>query len=281
MVTMYFVGVSTGHSAIRRIFPLWCEVARRNARLTGIDIPVGAPPAVYRAAIQRIVDDPDCAGALVTTHKTAVLDHAGDLFASLTPEAQLLGETSCILRRDGELHGSAPDVECSGASLREIADPGGRTVLILGSGGAGTALALHLRGIASVHATDVNPRRLDKIAAFRAIPHLSRTAGENDAVIRAMPAGTIVVNATGLGKDLPGSPVTPDARFPKDAIAWDLNYRGELLFLDYARAAGVRTADGWNYFVRGWSTVMSAVLGFERTGELMREFERIARSARN
>ena len=49
-----------------------------------------------------------------------------------------------------------------------------------------------------------------------------------------LPDGSLVVNATGLGKDRPGSPLTDDARFPRDGIAWDFNYRGDLLFLEQA-----------------------------------------------
>jgi shikimate 5-dehydrogenase len=55
--------------------------------------------------------------------------------------------------------------------------------------------------------------------------------GDNDAVLAGLAAGSLVVNATGLGKDAPGSPLTDAARFPADAVAWDLNYRGDLVFL--------------------------------------------------
>ena len=44
----------------------------------------------------------------------------------------------------------------------------------------------------------------------------------------------MVVNATGLGKDSPGSPISDAATFPNGGIAWDFNYRGELLFLEQA-----------------------------------------------
>ena len=43
----------------------------------------------------------------------------------------------------------------------------------------------------------------------------------------------MVVNATGLGKDSPGSPISGAAIFPDGGIAWD-NYRGDLLFLEQA-----------------------------------------------
>jgi shikimate 5-dehydrogenase len=72
-----------------------------------------------------------------------------------------------------------------------------------------------------------------------------------------------VINATGLGKDAPGSPITGRAPFPPDGLAWELNYRGDLLFLDQARAAAARqrltVEDGWVYFLHGWTRVIAEV----------------------
>jgi shikimate 5-dehydrogenase len=86
----------------------------------------------------------------------------------------------------------------------------------------------------------------------------------------------LIVNATGIGKDRPGSPVTGGVRFPARAIAWDFNYRGDLQLLELARAAGVTAIDGWEYFLHGWSQIMARVLGFEVTPEL---FERMRAAA--
>src|SRR5690606_41994251 len=50
-----------------------------------------------------------------------------------------------------------------------------------------------------------------------------------DATRRALaeaPAGSLVVNASGLGKDRPGSPLPDDAVLPEGAFAWEFNYRG-------------------------------------------------------
>ena len=42
--TLYFVGVTTGSSSIRTVFPRWAaELGLGNARLAGIDLPVHAP----------------------------------------------------------------------------------------------------------------------------------------------------------------------------------------------------------------------------------------------
>ena len=96
---MYFLGVTTGHSSIHRIFPLWTTLAGvENARLIGVDIPLDAPAERYRSAVGRMLEDPDCAGGLVTTHKVNVFRYAGDLFTGFDADAENLGEVNCIVR---------------------------------------------------------------------------------------------------------------------------------------------------------------------------------------
>jgi shikimate 5-dehydrogenase len=118
---MYFLGVTTAQSSIHKIFPLWAALAGvEDAALRGIDIPVDAEPAQYRAAVCAILDDPDCAGGLVTTHKVGVFTHARDLFTDFDRDAETLGEVNCIVRRPGILGGLATDTLTAGLALRHI-----------------------------------------------------------------------------------------------------------------------------------------------------------------
>jgi len=92
---------------------------------------------------------------------------------------------------------------------------------------------------------------------------LASGAEDNDVVMAGLAPGSMVVNATGLGKDAPGSPITDAARFPDRGFAWELNYRGDLVFLRQAFAAAenkrLRIEDGWTYFIHGWSAVIAEV----------------------
>jgi shikimate 5-dehydrogenase len=85
--------------------------------------------------------------------------------------------------------------------------------------------------------------------------------------MRELPAGSLVINATGMGKDTPGSPVSDAALFPANAIVWEVNYRGDLRFLKQALEQrverGLRVHDGWRYFIHGWATVIEEVFDLQ------------------
>jgi len=87
---------------------------------------------------------------------------------------------------------------------------------------------------------------------------------DNDALMAFLPPGSLVVNATGMGKDRPGSPLSDGALFPENGYAWDFNYRGSLEFLGQAaRQSGERNLhveDGWTYFIHGWSQAIMEAL---------------------
>jgi shikimate dehydrogenase len=92
-------------------------------------------------------------------------------------------------------------------------------------------------------------------------------------------------HATGMGKDIPGSPVTWSGRFPKNGIAWEFNYRGELDFLHQAEAQREKQSlfveDGWLYFVHGWAQVVAQVMHTELTQELFNRLEKAAATVRS
>ena len=51
--------------------------------------------------------------------------------------------------------------------------------------------------------------------------------------------------------------------FPDGGIAWDFNYRGDLLFLEQASSQKknrlLTLVDGWDYFVIGWTQVIADI----------------------
>jgi shikimate dehydrogenase len=284
-----FVGVETAGSSIRTIFPAWRDrlALGEDVVLEGVDIPVGAPPERYRTVVATLLADPSFVGALVTTHKVALYEAARDLFAELDDFARLCTEVSCLAKRDGRLLGWAKDPISADHSLDDLLGPRyfERTrgdVLCIGAGGAGTAIALCLmtRAEASdlprrIVLADAAPPRLDAVRELHrkvesSVPlecHRAASPGELDALLLALAPGSVVINATGMGKDRPGSPVSDDARFPEGAVVWELNYRGALDFLRQAKAQAasrqLRVEDGWRYFIFGWTAAIEEV--FQRT----------------
>ena len=295
---MHFFGVQTGGSSSLKLFPQWAGVLGLGAaRLVGGDLPLDAPPARYRDAVQRLKDDPNVAGALVTSHKLNVVHAAGDLFDGFTEEARLCSEVSAIYKRDGKLWGHACDPTNSGLAMDHFLGPGywqrhpGAAILSLGAGGATVALVVHLLTQAqdrprTVRLVDIKTEKLDHLQTiidqfpgsgihFDLIRNADAAA--NDRLMADLPPHSLVINATGMGKDLPGSPLTDAAVFPLGGAVWELNYRGERLFLQQAqRQAADRNLvaeDGWRYFLHGWSSVISYVFDVALTPE---RFERFA-----
>ncbi len=102
--------------------------------------------------------------------------------------------------------------------------------------------------------------------------------------MEALPPSSLVINATGLGKDRPGSPITDAGIFPYGGLAWELNYRGELDFLHQAEQQRAERAliveDGWNYFLHGWTQVIAEVFDLQLTPGLFTRLEVVASEAR-
>ena len=300
---MGFVGVSTGSSSIMTVFPLWADILGLPTRtLVGHDLPLDATPAQYRALVEQIRDDPHHRGALVTTHKMNVYAAASDLFDELDPFAVSCAEISSIAKRGTRLSGRAKDPITVDLALNDFlpSDHFARTgaeVVILGAGGSGTALswALSERDDAPSRIT-VTARDDDKLEHLREVhrQHGTReglieyvrtdTVQDAAAIVAASAPGSVIVNATGLGKDRPGSPLPDDVVFPENACVWEFNYRGTLEFLHQARAQqdarSLHVVDGWRYFIHGWSQVVADVFDIALTTEVVEQLAAAAEIAR-
>ena len=304
--TFYFIGVTTGQSSIMKVFPVWAEYLDLGVvEIKGIDFPVHDKPENYREAVNFLKNDPLSLGALVTTHKLDLFQASKEMFDVIDPHATLMAETSCISKRDGKLICHAKDPISSGLSLDGFLpeDHFANTdaeLFSMGAGGSTIALTWHLmqenRGNNRPKKIVVSDRSQPRLAHIRDIHEslgsyipieyrLVERAQDNDDILASMAAGSVVVNATGLGKDSPGSPLSDVANFPKNAIIWELNYRGDLLFLDQAKAAKelqcLQIEDGWTYFIHGWTQVIAEVFSIEIpvAGDRFEDISRIAAKA--
>jgi shikimate dehydrogenase len=290
--TFYFIGVTTGKSSIMKVFPLWMKVlGHEEVVMEGVDCKIHDDPEVYRKAVAQIKYDPLSLGALVTTHKIDLLSAARDMFDYLDPYAMITDEISSISKLEGRLEGHAKDPITSGASLDAIIskDYFARTkgdVLCFGAGGSAIATLLHLinkkdKGDRPNKFTFVNRSqgRLDHakemvgtLVTDIQIEYICNSDPNiNDQIMEKFPPKSIIINATGMGKDTPGSPITWEGKFPMESISWEFNYRGEL---------DLRVEDGWIYFVHGWTQVVAQVLHFDLTPALFEELNKAASTVR-
>jgi shikimate 5-dehydrogenase len=283
MSTLYFVGVTTAHSSIRSVFPAWASaLGLGDVRLVGIDMPLHADPALYRKVVEFIRTDPLGKGALVTTHKLDLFAAAHDLFDVIDTNAEFMEEVSCLSKLDGALVCHAKDPIASGLALESFIPPGywektGADLVCMGAGGSAIAISWYVtqkskHGRNHPHAVMVTNRSPGRLESLRKkfstlsieVPiefFLTPTPEHNANVVAAARPGSLIVNATGLGKDAPGSPLPDGAFWPDRGYAWDLNYRGDLRFLDQARASEqayhLHIEDGWVYFLHGWTRVIA------------------------
>lgn len=284
------------------VFPRWAKEALglHDAVIKGIDIEIHADPEEYRAVVDFIKNDELSLGALVTTHKLDLFEAAEDMFDYLDPHAVRFRELSSISKRDGTLRGHAKDPISSGLTMESFIPKGfwkehGGDVLIMGAGGSALAITSHL---AQAKFGDDIPSRI--VIANRSQPRLDdakkKLDGINDNILLEYKLGpkpedndrfmselkpySFIVNATGLGKDRPGSPITNAGIFPENSIVWELNYRGDLIYLDQANSQKdsrkLQVEDGWIYFIHGWTQVIAEVFNCDITGERMAHCERIA-----
>ena len=306
--TMYFIGVTTAQSSIMKVFPRWAEyLGLDDAVIRGIDCRWHDNPDVYRRVVDFIHQDEFSLGALVTTHKIDLLKACRDRFAVLDPYAQLMGEISSISKRDGQLVGHAKDPITSGLSLEAFLperhwERTGAEALVLGAGGSSLAVTSYL--LDERHGKN-RPSRI--VVTNRSVPRLQEMIEihdklgcgievkyhhapepeDNDAQVNTLKPSSLVINATGLGKDGPGSPLTDAVRFPENGFAWDFNYRGDLVFLDQARAQrekqNLTVEDGWIYFIHGWTRVIAEVFDIDipTSGPTFDDLSRIAVETRS
>ena len=305
--TLYFIGVTTSRSSIMNLFPKWAKYLRLgDCEIKGVDFMPHDETTKYRDCVEFIKKDPLSKGALVTTHKIDIFLSCADQFDYLDEHSTTMGEISCISKDGNNLLGHAKDPISSDLALKRILPEdhwkeNGGEVLCLGAGGAAIAILYNLNKQkqnknqpSKIFVTDIMKSRLESIKQiFRKfdtnIPielHQCSEPKSNDKLTPNLKTHSLIINATGMGKDKPGSPFTWDFQYPQNSIIWELNYRGELIFLDQAKAQrnkkNLTIHDGWVYFIYGWFEVIAEVfqLDIKNSGDYFKSLSEIASSIR-
>lgn len=198
-------------------------------------------------------------GNLTIPHKVAVIRHLD----GLTEAAKKIEAVNCLFWRDGKLLGENTDGKGFVASLREVTDPAGKSVVLLGAGGAARAIGVELALAGAKRITVVNRgedrgRELLRILSDRTQAATELVRWEGDYPV---PSGTdVVVNATSIG-------LFPDvdARVPLDVntlapgmiVADVIPNPPQTRLVRDARARGCTVIDGLGMLVN------QGVIGFK------------------
>ena len=203
-------------------------------------------------AFVRWAKDGGCAGFNVTMpHKEDILP----LLDEVDTTAASCGAVNTVCIREGRAIGHNTD---GTGFLDSLAGQGfypqGRTVLLLGAGGAAKAVG-HALATAGAGRVIVCARRLERAAALAAqLPGCGEgIVLAQDAIQQAASACDLLVNATPLG--MAGSPAFARLDFlqamPPHAVVYDLVYHPRrTALLEAAARQGLRTVGGIDLLIR-------------------------------
>ena len=224
-------------------------------------MPAHVPAAEFDGFVRGVAPMRNLDGLTITVpHKFAAFAHC----ASVTARARLLGAVN-VMRRDaaGGWHGDMLDGEAMvGARRAQGSDPAGKSALLVGAGGAGTAIALALlqAGVASLALYDADAGRLATL-----LDRLRPVAGDRElrGLPEADPAGcAIVANATPAGmRDGDPLPVRADRLRPGMFVADVITAPEVTPLLAAARALGCGTSTGVDMFRAQIGLITDFLLG--------------------
>ena len=137
-------------------------------------------------------------------HKVAVIEHLDGLGES----AALMGAVNCVVNRDGKLIGENTDGKGFVSSFRELADPAGKSLVLLGAGGAARAIGVEmaLAGVTKITLVNRSETRGKELEALFSGPLREALDHDLEVVLApwegdfSVPEGSdILVNATCIG----------------------------------------------------------------------------------
>ncbi len=194
---------------------------------------------------------------LTIPHKVEVIQYLD----RTSEAATLMGAVNCVNRVGDQLVGENTDGKGFVQSLKELCDPAGKNVVILGAGGAARAIAVEvaLAGAAAMTIVNRNESRGQELAALindqvKVPTQFVRWEGD----YKVSPETEVIINATSIGLGDGGAqvPLAVDT-LESDMIVADVIFNPpETRLLRDAKARGCQTLDGLGMLVN------QAVIGF-------------------
>jgi shikimate dehydrogenase len=269
--TIAIIGDPIEHSLTPRIQ----NAALREAGVDAVNVAFRVPPSRLKAVV-RGAAEMGFAGLMVTIpHKEAVIDLCDELHES----ARLMGAANLLQFGDeGYVIGHSSDGWAALESLREEGvEYRGKSIVLLGGGGAARSLALTFAaaGASRIHLLNRTVARAEKIAYEVEQLEVPVEVGGIDAASleRALAGADLVVNTTSVGM----TPNVEETPLPLDFLraglaVYDIVYNPlETRLLREARAAGARPVDGLGMLIYTNVYAVQVCLGAAVSAEIMRE----------
>ena len=211
-------------------------------------------------------------GNFTIPHKVAVIPYLDELSEAAT----LMGAVNCVNRVGEKLVGENTDGKGFVQSLRQVTDPAGKRVVILGAGGAARAIAVELglsgaAEIVIVNRTAEPGRTLvellnERVKVAARLVHLSSDYALED-------TAEIVINATsiGLGDGEARVPLQLDSLHSNVIVADVIFNPPQTSLIREAAARNCTTLDGLGMLVNQGMIGFKIWTGVDPDAEVMRE----------
>jgi len=201
------------------------------------------------------------------------------LLDDVTKLARIIGAVNTVVNQEGTLIGYNTDGAGFIDSLKEDAriDPKGKSVVVLGAGGASRALAVMLAesNAKSLAITDIQGKKSKDLAEYIGSYfeiHCSFVAPDSPELQAAINDAEILVNSTPIGMhpQVDQNPLSEKIKLHPKLLVYDLVYNpSETNLIKTAKAAGARTCSGLGMLVRQGALAFTLWTGHEAPIDVM------------
>jgi shikimate dehydrogenase len=209
---------------------------------------------------------------LTIPHKVEVIQYLD----RTSEAATVMGAVNCVNRVGHELVGENTDGKGFVQSLREVTDPTGKNILILGAGGAARAIAVEVALAGAAQITVVNRGEARGQELVDLINNRVRVAARFvkwEGNYEVPPETDIVINATSIGLgDVEARVPLAVQTLEADMIVADVIFNPpETRLIRDARQRGCTTLDGLGMLVNQAVIVFRIWTGQDANAEVMRD----------
>ncbi len=265
--------------------PVMHNAAIRAAGLNACYVPLPCPPEALGEVVAGLRGVGFLGANVTIPHKQAVIEHLD----GLSEESRFTGSVNTLYREGDRLMGTTTDATGAVLNLRQAGiELDGKTVAVLGTGGAARALAFVLaRGRCAGTGGRPETFHLPKLTLLGRdrdrTGRLARDIAAGSATTTAVRSGLLaefaargsgadlIVNCTsaGMTPDIRGCPIDP-ALLERRHIVYDVVYQPrETVLLREARRKGCRTVEGIGMLVHQGAASFRTWFGRDPDTEVM------------